>query len=733
MKMEDLETPNSPKPLDFPHFPTRWQAVLWRNWGLVPVERLARVLGTEPEKLRAAAAELGLNPDEPLQGKWCSHSYLSVLRGNWHLLSIAQLLELMSWPGERLLQVLDEEDFFWSKVGHHKPATGNVRYAELTEGQRRRTAEIRSLMEECFPVGDSGCLDAPFAFTERFGERKTLRQSNPYGFEFNYIHSFAASCGDVFLNAEVADPVPENLLRQYASMGVRGVWMHALLRHFYPVAGAEEYSRGREIRLENLKKIVARCKRHGLGVYLYFNEPRFMPRPFYDKFPQWAGVELLNGTSKTICTSRTDEPLRWLENGMRFLFGEVKDLAGLLCITMSENPTHCNYSFQGAQCPYCKDVPQEKIIADVVRAMERGVHAANPKAEFVAFDWAWRPAMSSEDNAPFKAEVIRQLPASVRVASVSEWGMITRIGGVRQYLTDYSISQPGPSQESLRTWEAARRRGLKTVAKVQLNNSWELSSVPYIPVPYLVQEHLRNLQKAGVSGLMLSWTLGGYPGGNLQLLNATPEEIAASLFHPELARNVCHAWRIFSEAFREFPFHFWTVLYRCPQNYGPMNLLHLHPTGYTATMVGFPYDDLESWRGPYPEEILESQFEKLTTGWKEGLETLKGGEGPEEREQGDFQEILRVAEVCYCHLRSAWCQIRFVRARNHGFQKEIMAECLREEIELALRLHEFARRDSRFGFEASNHYFYSLNDLREKVISCRFLLEKLALDGGASR
>lgn len=164
-----------------------------------------------------------------------------------------------------------------------------------------------------------------------------------------------------------------------------------------------------------------------------------------------------------------------------------------------------------------------------------------------------------------------------------------------------------------------------------------------------------------------------------------------------------------------------------------MNLLHLHPTGYTATMVGFPYDDLESWRGPYPEEILESQFEKLTTGWKEGLETLKGGEGPEEREQGDFQEILRVAEVCYCHLRSAWCQIRFVRARNHGFQKEIMAECLREEIELALRLHEFARRDSRFGFEASNHYFYSLNDLREKVISCRFLLGELALDGGASR
>ena len=54
-----------------------------------------------------------------------------------------------------------------------------------------------------------------------------------------------------------------------------------------------------------------------------------------------------------------------------------------------------------------------------------------------------------------------------------------------------------------------------------------------------------------------------------------------------------------------------------------------------------------------------------------------------------------------------------------------MAACVREEIQLALRLHELARRDSRIGFEASNHYFYSLNDLREKVISCEALLRQL--------
>ena len=32
------------------HFPTTWQAVLWRNWGMVPLERLAKVLKATPEE-----------------------------------------------------------------------------------------------------------------------------------------------------------------------------------------------------------------------------------------------------------------------------------------------------------------------------------------------------------------------------------------------------------------------------------------------------------------------------------------------------------------------------------------------------------------------------------------------------------------------------------------------------------------------------------------------------------
>jgi len=48
---------------------------------------------------------------------------------------------------------------------------------------------------------------------------------------------------------------------------------------------------------------------------------------------------------------------------------------------------------------------------------------------------------------------------------------------------------------------------------------------------------------------------------------------------------------------------------------------------------------------------------------------------------------------------------------------------LDSEIALAQRMYALQSQDSRFGFEASNHYFYVPTDLVEKVINCRSLRE----------
>ena len=37
---------------------------------------------------------------------------------------------------------------------------------------------------------------------------------------------------------------------------------------------------------------------------------------------------------------------------------------------------------------------------------------------------------------------------------------------------------------------------------------------------------------------------------------------------------------------------------------------------------------------------------------------------------------------------------------------------------LAKKLHGLLLSDSRIGFEASNHYYYTANDLKEKILNC---------------
>lgn len=723
MEISDLPAGSAPQPLLNPLFPLTCQNFIWRNWGLVPVERLAAVLECSVSEVVCAAEEMGLPPSPPVNPKWISNGYLTLLRNNWHLLNYSQMLTLLNWSAGKLAYTLKEEDFFWHKMGLLKPDAPVLKMEARSEEDAARTRRIREMLQEYFPADKAAPLEEAFAFADLYHALPDTGKKEPL-FDFSFIHSYAASCGDVLGEAEQHDPVPENLLEQYRSIGIRGVWFHALLYLLVPIKGAEEFSTGFEKRFENLEKIVERCKKYGIKVYLYLNEPRTMPEKFYEIKPHWKGIYTRNAVAN--CTTASPEVLEYLESSLEEIFTRVPELGGVFTITMSENTTSCHCGAEGKKCPSCSRFSMAEIVAGVNAAMERGMHRAAPDAEMIFYDWAW--AKEPGDTAPleFKKEVMDLLPKGkhCHVNVVSEWGMETTVGGVKGCLHDYSISQVGPSKESAAVWEYAGKAGLGCVAKVQINNSWELAAVPYMPVPYLIREHLEKLRNAGVKGIMLSWTLGGYPGGSLALLNNTPEEIANSTYSPAVAPQICAAWRLFSEAFRNFPFCVGTA-YTAPTNFGPMNLLHLDPTGYRATMVGFPYDDLAAWRSIYPEDVFENQFAKLIAQWKKGLEVLeKAAADVTDAEKESFEELCRMAGASFCHFSSCYNQVRFVRARNAG-EKETMLLCAREELENTLRLYDIARRDSRVGFEASNHYFYSLNDLREKVLNCRFVMESL--------
>jgi hypothetical protein len=357
----------------------------------------------------------------------------------------------------------------------------------------------------------------------------------------------------------------------------------------------------------------------------------------------------------------------------------------------------------------------------------------------VAWDWGWK----GHGDAP---DIISLLPKRVELMSVSEWALPIERGGVTTHIGEYSMSAVGPGPRAMRHWAYARQAGLKTVAKVACNNTWELAAVPFIPVMDLVAEHCEKLALAGVDGTMLSWTLGGYPSPNLrvsQLFSTEPgatqasvlDRIAQDRYGKPAAAHARRAWTAFSDAFRNFPYD-GAVMYKAPQQMGPANLLYAEPTGWRATMVGFPYDDLAGWRGPYPPAVFAEQFDKVAQGWAEGLTHFEeavntaSGEG-----RSAALSDLSVARAVSLHFASVANQVRFVLARDalsqpteNDQQRQQLRRQIRQilemEISLARELFSVTSQDSRIGYEASNHYFYVPLDLVEKVINCEFISDR---------
>ena len=716
-----LPVGDAPAALEFPHFPTRHQAVIWRNWGLVTPERLARVLKTTPAEVSALARRMGCGEpaSEETQRLWLKRGYITLIRQNWHTLPYPQLLELLGWEPAQLAYALKEDDFLWNKLGRRKPSLAPVVYSPLTASQEQRTDAMKATLDAQLGAAQGPPEQRPFDFLKTLAkppaDSRAPRTGGPFGLRLAY--SYAAVYGDPLLDPDL-DPFPDGLLARLAENGVNAVWLQGVLYTLVPWFGDTPLSAGHETRIANLNALTEKAARFGVGVYLYLNEPRGMAADFFDAYhPDWKGPYYPPTEFHAMCVS-VPGLLEALRDGVADLFRKAPGLAGVFTITMSENLTHCRSKTAHIEpCPRCGERSPAEVVADVNNAVAEGVHSAKPEAQVVAWNWGWTWSMERAER------VVELLRPDVTVMATSETRLPTEAMGVVGQVSDYTMSKVGPGPVADSLWRAATDRGLKTMAKVQLNNTWECSAVPYLPVPFLVKRHLRNIEERSVSGLMVSWTLGGYPGGNMALVTAEPEDLAVEWFGEDAAPGVIEAWKAFGDAFEAFPLNGTSCLYTGPQNYGPMNLLFAEPTGRGATMVGFPYDSLAGWRGKhFPEEVFEEQFRKLSEGWARGVEILKGladAVPPDKRER--YDDLMNVAEAAWCHFRTTHLQICFIRLRDGGRAERSPGELqavLDEEIELAKRLLAVVRRDSRIGFEATNHYYYTENTLKEKILNC---------------
>jgi hypothetical protein len=754
--VDQLPKGSAPAPLEPRHFPDPLHAFVWRNWTLVPIGTMARVVRAQPANLLEIGKAMGLSEQPRITIDQQRRSYITVIRRNWHLLPYEQLLELLGWTPSQMAFALREDDFLLVKLGHLKPACEPIRFSPPGEAAKERARQIARTVEEEFPGGFDRPPDPPFGFVERLSSEQPAaerrEQTGPAKFSPRFCYSYFALYGDPLLEKE-ADPYPDGYLARLSSLGVDGVWLQGVLNMLSPFPWESSADPRREERLAGLRSLVARARRHGIGVYVYLNEPRAKPLEFHGKFPGLKGV--VEGDHAALCTSHPAVQ-QWLADSVAHVARAVPDLAGFFTISGSENLTNCWSHGNGRGCPRCGQRTPSEVIAEVNSLFYKGIESARSKARLIVWDWGW-----ADDWVP---GIIERLPLGAALMSVSEWSMPISRGGVAHQVGEYSISTVGPGPRARKHWALARQRGMQTIAKIQAGNTWELSAVPYIPALENVARHIANLLEANLDGLMLGWTLGGYPSPNLEVVAeveravqavSRPEGIEASggipslidralnqvarrRFGATLAPAVVGAWREFSAAFSQFPYD-GSLVYNAPMQYGPSNLLWSDPTGYRASMIGFPYDDLDGWRGPYPPEIFIAQFELVAGGFEKAIENLEHSFDAvssrlQARERQEMAGELSVARAASIHFRSVANQARFVQARRklaaargpeeaHPLLSEL-EDLLLSELALARKLEGIQSRDSRIGFEATNHYYYVPIDLAEKVLNCRYLLDR---------
>lgn len=694
--------------LDLPHFPSRFHASVFRLWETVPAERIAYALELPLAQVLAAADDMGL-PAQSVSSDWQSRGYITTIRNAWHVLPYENLLRLLDMSEDELANTLKEDDFFGVKLGNFKPYCEPITLPEQSAAQKKQLDRIKLLVQTHFSDLFGG--KAPFDFFAGAQKGSTAEhEASDIRMIYSYCGLYATA-----LDRDISLSYPDELLAMYRDLGVNVIWLPAVLYQLLPFPFDESYSAGWQERLARLRELIEKADAYNIKVFLYLNEPRCMPNAFFESHPELLGRR--DADYSALCTQNPDV-MAYLRSAVRTLCESTPGLGGFFVITCSENLTHCKSGMSGEECPVCRDIPIENLIAEVLCAISEESRAVDPAIRTVAWTWAWDDFMTEQQI----MRCIDLLPPEIIIQSNSEAMQAFERGGICGNVRDYSISVPGPAPLAKSVWEHAIAAGHEVCAKVQINTSWECSTLPYLPVFDLIREHMIGLSKVGVKHLMLSWTLGGYPSVSLKIASECLKDPSLQAYLDLLEREfgehvntVYQSSQVFSKAFAQFPFDLRSI-YFGPQNPGPSNLLYAQPSGFTASMTCYAYDDLETWRAIYPREVYAEQWRLLSEEWSVGVAMLCN------MPDCEYVQMAKAADAIF---HSVYAQICFILAREQGDTAK-MREIAAQEQKHALDLYALMQKNPYIGYEAANHYYYNRGMLAEKVICCAEIVHDLS-------
>jgi hypothetical protein len=709
-----------------PYFPSAAHQLIWRNWDLVPAERIAAALRSSPATVNALAKTMALDPQHLREEYW-SRLRFKALRRNWDFVPYDQLTIILGISKEEIEQLLAQDAFYIANLGP-KPECDTIRI----EG-RQSSPRILSYFR---PSAERAAVEERFDFIDRLNRPMAqppwANANSGTAFLPRIVFPYFAVFGEVLQDNEFKSYYTIGVLENIARMGLDSIWLEVVLHDVVKSSIFPEFGRNSALQLQRLNWIIAQAKRAGLGVYLYLNEPRGMPASFFRRYSEIKGAPGRPGDGLfSMCTS-TKPVQRYLSESTENLFQQAAGLEGAFLITASENPTNCYSLTRHPDCPRCNLRRGPEVIAQVVDLIQAGARRKKPSAHMIAWDWSWNIVEDDPQD-----EIIAVLPPNVTLMVDFERGTPISREGVKSIVDEYSLAVAGPSPRAAAHIRQAHQRGIKVMAKVQVGNTWELGLLPYIPAEQLVVRKFEALRSSGISGLMESWTLGGYPSENWAVAQAfyrnigpgseeILERVAAELYGHKTAKRITSAWQIFSEAFQQYPFSN-DLVYSSVVQYGPAHLIYFEPTGKDARILN-SYDSL-SWTRPFGPQIVADVFAGIAATWQRGVTLL-------EEALQDVPPAMRllatrdftVSQAAFLCLKSIANQVRFHASRqswkNNSAGLRRMTELVQDEMRLAEQFLRICREDSRVGFEASLQYFYLPLDIQEKLVACRFMLEK---------
>ncbi len=507
---------------------------------------------------------------------------------------------------------------------------------------------------------------------------------------------------------------PDEYLNRLAHNGTNGLWIYTSFRALIDTPVFEQNKEEVARRIAKLSRVAERCARYGVKVFVFAIEPHGIDDAEAALHPELLGGRSVNG-KHPICL-RQPAARDYVINAVEKLFRAVPLLGGYISITAGERTTTCPSVLSYKSCPRCSKFSRGENLAYGVDIIKEGIRRAGTGAEFIS--WTYGHRYWSEKDV---REYARKAPTDVRLMQNFEDGGLNMQLGKPRIAWDYWLSYVGPCDNFIATAEEAKARGCEMWAKMQVCNSHELATVPYIPAPGILYDKYKTARALGTTGIMECWYFGNYPSqmsrasGALSFLDDFKSkeefllEFAARMYGESRAKRIVAAWNAFEAGYRNYPTN---VMFNY---YGPMHdgvvwklqlLPKNHPLSRTWLLPDVPDGDRIGeclFRGHTLEEAIILS-ERINEKWQEGLSFL---DLPEEDE---FSTLAHALGVLFSSGRNilTFYRLRAALGKGEGDASEIlkkMRTLVLAEMENSRAMVALCEKDSRLGYHSEAEGF----------------------------